>query len=70
MKFNVYGRFQIELRREQGSWCAYRHEHGKCVPLHDVIIPGDVGVDELATFLDDLFHEYARPGDSVSVLES
>ena len=29
MKFDVYGRFQIEVRREANDWAAYRIALGK-----------------------------------------
>jgi hypothetical protein len=35
------------------------------MPVADVVIPPDVPADELATYLDDIFHEYAGPGDNV-----
>jgi hypothetical protein len=65
MKFNIYGRFQVDVRRENDAWAVYRTEPGKRVPFEDVVIPPDVSADELATYLDDIFHEYAGPGDNV-----
>lgn len=68
MRFNIYGRFQIEVRRENDVWVAYRSELGKRIPLHDVVIPANVATHDLATYLDDIFHEFAGPGDSVELM--
>jgi hypothetical protein len=59
MKFDIYGRFQVEVRRENEAWAVYRAALGKRSPLYDVVIPPDVAADELATYLDDVFHEFA-----------
>jgi hypothetical protein len=66
MKFDIYGRFQVEVRRENGAWAVYRAEMGKRTPLYDVVIPSDVAADGLATYLDDVFHEFAGPGQNVN----
>ncbi len=65
MKFNIYGRFQVDVRRENDAWAVYRAELGKRTPFEEVVIPPDVPADELATYLDDIFHEYAGHGDNV-----
>jgi hypothetical protein len=68
MKFNIYGRFQVDIRRENDAWAVYRAELGKRTPCADVVIPPDVPADDLATYLDDIFHEYAGPGDEVEAI--
>lgn len=68
MKFNVYGRFQVEVRRENGAWIAYRFDAGKRTLLHDVIVPADLEAHEIATYLDDVFHEFAGIGQVVEAL--
>ena len=65
MRFNIYGRFQVDVRREHDAWAVYRAESGTRVPVDDVVIPPDVPADDLATYLDDVFHEYAKHGDNV-----
>ena len=68
MKFDVYGRFQIEVRREADDWIAYRIALGKRTRLN-LAIPGEIRTaQEIACYLDDLYHEAARPGQSVSVI--
>ncbi|SDF47394.1 hypothetical protein SAMN05428966_11618 [Massilia sp. PDC64] len=68
MKFNIYGRFQVDVRRENGAWAVYRAALGTRTPFDEVVIPPDVPADELATWLDDIFHEYAGHGDSVEAI--
>lgn len=68
MKFNIYGRFQVEVRRENDTWAVYRAELGKRARLDDVIIPPNVAAQEIATWLDDVFHEYAGIGQTVGQL--
>jgi len=68
MRFNIYGRFQLEVRREQESWVAYRLTHGKRVLEDELVIPADMEVSELAVYLDDIFHELAGPGQSIESL--
>lgn len=65
MQFSVYGRFQVEVRRENEAWIVYRAESGKRTRLHDVIVPPDLAAQEIATWLDDVFHEYAGIGQTV-----
>ncbi len=69
MKFNIYGRFQVEVRRENESWGVYRAEMGKRAPLHDVVIPSDIEADDIALYLDDIFHEFAGIGQRVEQLQ-
>ncbi len=69
MKFNIYGRFRIEVRRENDAWAVYRSELGKRIMLNDVVIPSDIEADEIAIYLDDIFHEYAGPGQCVELVD-
>jgi hypothetical protein len=68
MKFNIYGRFQVDVRRESETWIVYRAELGKRTKLHDVIVPPDLAAEEIATYLDDVFHEYAGVKQTVEQL--
>jgi ribosomal protein S18 acetylase RimI-like enzyme len=70
MRVDVYGRYELEILRENGGWMAYRLELGKRVRLADLAIPADLGVNEIAQFLDDLYHEMSKPGQSIRVLPS
>ena len=68
MKFNIYGRFQLEVRRENHSWEVYRLEPGKRVAMDDVVIPPTLQTEEVATYLDDMFHELSGPDQHVERL--
>lgn len=65
MKFNIYGRFQLDVRGENDCWEVYRLELGKRAKLGDVVIPATLEVEEIATYLDDIFHQLAGPGQRV-----
>lgn len=65
MKFDIYGRFELEVLREGDRWLVFRLAPGKRLPVTDFMIPAEVQPDEIATYLDDLFHESAVPGKSV-----
>lgn len=68
MKFDIYGRFRVEVRREAGAWAVYRSGNGMRVALEEFVIPSDVAELDLATWLDDVFHEYAGPGQTLDRL--
>jgi hypothetical protein len=69
VRFDVYGRFQVEVRREADQWVAYRIALGKRARINNLAIPGELQTaQEIARYLDDLYHEAARPGESVSVI--
>ena len=64
--FDVYGRMRLEVVREGDRWIAYKLEPGKRLKRPDLIIPPTLATPaEIATYLDDLFHEVAGPGDRV-----
>ena len=65
MKFDVYGRFRIEVVRKEDRWVAYRLEPGKRIKLPELALPSSLKEAEIAEFLDDLYHEMARPGQVV-----
>ena len=68
MKVDVYGRFQLDLLRENEQWIAYRLEPGKRIRITDFAIPADLSAEEAAVFVDDLYHELALPGQTVRIL--
>jgi len=65
MRFDIYGRFQLEVVRENERWVIYRLDYGKRRATSDFVIPNTLRPDELAAYLDDMLHEWARPGDTV-----
>jgi hypothetical protein len=68
MRVDVYGRFKLEILRENERWVAYRLEPGKRIKVPELAIPAGLEVNEVAQFLDDLYHEMSRPGQSIRVL--
>ncbi|MDS4071773.1 MAG: hypothetical protein RKL24_01335 [Defluviicoccus sp.] len=70
MRFDIYGRFELELVREQDRWVAYRRAGGVRYRDHDVVLPPELEEQDVIGFLDDLFHELAGPGQSVRRLDA
>ena len=68
MKFDIYGRFQLEVLRERNAWVAYRLGPGARSREDTFVIPKSLAPDEIASFLDDMYHELAGAGDSVRLL--
>jgi hypothetical protein len=69
MRFNIYGRFQLDVRRENDSWEIYRLEPGKRAKVTDFVIPSSLEAEEVGTYLDDIFHELAGPGQRIELLQ-
>jgi hypothetical protein len=66
IKFDVFGRI-IVVERLREEWLAFDVSgDGKRRRADGIIIPGSLAEAELATWLDDLCHEYAT-GDHPSV---
>ena len=61
-RFDVYGRFRIEVVREDSRWVVYRYGAGTRRVDDSLSLPGNVNDENLAVVLEDLLHEYARPG--------
>jgi hypothetical protein len=68
MRFNIYGRFQLDVRRENDTWEVYRLELGKRAKVNDVVIPSTLEAEEIETYLDDVFHELSGPGQRIELL--
>jgi hypothetical protein len=65
MRFDIYGRYEIEILREGDSWVAYRVGIGIRSVMNDLVIPRTVAPDELEVYLDDMLHELAEPGRAI-----
>jgi hypothetical protein len=65
MRFDIYGRFEIEVLMTSSGWVAYRKSNGLRVPCSELVIPQGLPESELERFLDDHFHEYALPGQMI-----
>ncbi len=66
MKFDIYGKFQLDVAREADTWLAYRLEPGKRIAIRDFSIPDFLDEGELAIYLDDIYHEMGGPGERVA----
>jgi len=57
MKFNIYGRHKLEVRRENDGWEVYRQpETGVAI---DPFISSVLETEDSATYLDDIYYELA-----------
>ena len=65
MRFDIYGRYQLEVVRENERWITYRLDSGKRRLFSDFAIPASMRPDEVVVYLDDMLHELARPGSSI-----
>ena len=64
MKLNAYGR-KIEIVRISDKWVAYYlGNEGKKRSAHDIIIPEELGENEMKKYLEDLLHEWATPSNN------
>ena len=54
--------------REHDAWIVYRAQAGACARRCDVVIPPELPAEELAIYLDDLFHELAGFGQEVELM--
>ena len=69
MRLDVYGRYQLEVLRENDCWIAYRLELGKRIRIPELAIPPGLQANEIAEYLDDLYHEMSEPGQTIRVLD-
>jgi hypothetical protein len=67
MKLNVYDRFTLDVVREGSQWTVYRLEPGKRIKVRDFAIPSSLREAEIVTFVDDIYHELAAPGQTVQL---
>ena len=68
MKYDMYGRFQLEVLRQNGTWIVYRCGSGVRALVHDVVLPNDLEEQEIAIFLDDIYHESDTHGRGIQEL--
>jgi hypothetical protein len=68
MRVDVYGRYQLEIAREGGRWVAHRLAPGKRMRIPELAIPAHLSEGEIPEFLDDLYHEMSKPGQSIRIV--
>lgn len=64
-RFDVYGRYELDIERHSGRWVVYERGEGKRRARPDLAIPPNVPEDKLQTYLDDLLHEAGSPGSAI-----
>ena len=62
LKLDVFGRDVLVVEGEDGWEVYYLGSDGKRRPATDIRLPPDLAATELVRYLDDLCHEWARPG--------
>lgn len=60
MKFNIYGRRKLEVRRENDVWEVYRQPETDVAI--DLFIPSVLETEDSATYLDDIYYELDGAG--------
>jgi len=65
MRFDAYGRYKLDVIPTDSKWQVFELEEGKRALITDFVIPAELTEDEIASYLDDHFHEIARPGQIV-----
>lgn len=63
-RFDVFGRYVLDVRRVDGRWVAFRVGEGKRRPVN-LHVPSDFDDAELDRYLEDLLHESGRPDTSL-----
>lgn len=59
--FDVFGRL-MQAQRTEGRWQLFLvGAEGKKRPVSDVSVPPHLSAEELLTFVDDQYHEFASP---------
>ncbi len=69
VKFDIYGRYRLEVIREAGSWVVYRVDNGKRRKESALVVPSSIRAGDLPTYLDDILHELAHPGATIRRLD-
>jgi len=59
IKFNVFGK-QMSVHRQGQQWQLFNEsDTGMRSRVYDVVIPPELTAEQLASYLDDIYHEYA-----------
>jgi hypothetical protein len=60
MKFNIYGRRKLEVRRENDAWEVYGAPESS--PVVEPFISSVLETEDSATYIDDIYYELAGTG--------
>lgn len=69
MRFDIYGRYQLEVVRQDNTWTIYRTGDGKRRQERGLVIPSSIAAADVSMYLDDLLHELAYPGATIRRLD-
>lgn len=70
LRIDVYGRFRADVIRKNGAWIAYRlGPEGKRIILGDLPLHPDASPEEVVHAFEAAYHELARPGDELVVID-
>lgn len=61
-RFDVFGRYVIDVERRDDRWVVYLRGEGKRREHPTLLIPPEIPEDRLAGYLEDQLHEEGRPG--------
>lgn len=65
-RFDIYGRMQLLVEQDKSGYRMYiLGAEGKRRLFNDFTIPDNLTINELASYLDDMLHELAKPGQRV-----
>ncbi len=59
IKFNVFGKAMLVVKHGQEWQLFIESETGIRARVYDVVIPHELTENELAGYLDDIYHEYS-----------
>jgi hypothetical protein len=62
LRFDVFGRYEIDVERRGDRWLVYLRGEGKRREHPTLVIPSEIPEDGLAGYLEDVLHEEGTPG--------
>lgn len=69
MRYDIYGRYALEVVREGEAWAVYRLSNGNRRPERNLIIPSGTAEADIEIYFDDMLHELAQPGKRIHRIE-
>ena len=69
MRFDIYGRYTLDVERQDDGWAIYRLDRGGRRRIYDLAIPGHLAEADIVTYLDDILHELAGAGAVIKRLD-
>jgi hypothetical protein len=61
-RFDVYGRYELDVERRGDRWVVYARGEGKRRERPDIFVPAAITDEALGAYLDDLLHEEGSRG--------